>query len=496
MGLDRNDEQYLKRYLLGGLAQEEMHELEEQLLREEEFANQVLLIEDELIEDYMLGALSDKERQQFEQYFLTTSRRRRKLMMVEGLREHASIMEPAAIVGATKEQAIGTDSKDRRVALAAWRTRLFQPRWKIAAFASLIFMASLVVWRAVLYQSPVERGLLALNVAYKQQRPLEARVTGMSYAPHSGKRGGETENVDYRARDLSGSLLLTAASDYPNPSTLHALGRFYLVQKEFGKAVAQFQEALKSAPNDAQLHADLGAALLEQAKVLRDRGEDGKAMEGLAESQEHLSTALRLNPSLPEAMFNRALVLEELMLPEQAREAWQKYLDLDPKSGWSKEAERHLQSSQQRKPSAAPEELLENFAAAFRERNETEAWHILSANREVITGKMIPLRLAHDYVAHNLKGEDVEAHETLSALLFAGDLDQRIGGDPYTIELANYYANSSRPTLELLSKAAADVEELAHSQHLVVEGSTIRCKFLPVISDEQPSLACPTTNCV
>ena len=31
-------------------------------------------------------------------------------------------------------------------------------------------------------------------------------------------------------------------------------------------------------------------------------------------------------------MFNRALVLEELMLPEQAREAWQKYLDLDPKS--------------------------------------------------------------------------------------------------------------------------------------------------------------------
>jgi anti-sigma-K factor RskA len=51
MGLDRNDEQYLKSYLLGGLAQEEMRELEDRLLREEEFANQVLLIEDELIED-------------------------------------------------------------------------------------------------------------------------------------------------------------------------------------------------------------------------------------------------------------------------------------------------------------------------------------------------------------------------------------------------------------------------------------------------------------
>src|SRR5690349_22269367 len=127
MGLDRNDEQYLKSYLLGGLAPEEMRELEERLLREEEFANQVLLIEDELIEDYMLGELGDKERQQFKQYFLTTPRRRRKLMMVEGLRARASV-EALAISGATKEQAVGTDSKDRRVGPAAWRTRLFQSR--------------------------------------------------------------------------------------------------------------------------------------------------------------------------------------------------------------------------------------------------------------------------------------------------------------------------------------------------------------------------------
>ena len=69
MSLDRDDEQRLKSYLLGELAQEEMRELEERLLREEEFANQVLLIEDELIEDYVLGELSSKEQQQFQKYF-------------------------------------------------------------------------------------------------------------------------------------------------------------------------------------------------------------------------------------------------------------------------------------------------------------------------------------------------------------------------------------------------------------------------------------------
>lgn len=460
MSLNHDDEQQIRSYLLGALAQEEMRELEERLLREEEFANQVLLIEDELIEDYTLGELSDKEQQQFQKYFLTTPKRRRKLMMVEELRERAFVRDVAAKTESPIKQTTTAmeDSRVRKVEQATWWTRLFQPRWQTAAFATLILVAGLGVWRALFYQSPVERGLVALNLAYKQQRPLEARVTGMSYAPHSGKRGGEPENVDYRARDLSRSLLLDAASN-PNPSTLHALGRLYLVQKEFDKANLQFQEALKSSPDDAQLHADLGAALLEQAKLLRDRGEDGKAMEKLVESQQHLSTALRLNPSLLEATFNQALVLEELMLPKQAREAWQRYLELDPQSEWSKEAQRHLQSSEYRRPPPAPEELLASFATAFRERNESEAWRVLSTNREVITGKMISLRLAHDYVAHTLRGEEVEAREKLSALVFAGELDKRIGGDPYTIELAGYYANSSRATLHLLSKAAEDVNE-------------------------------------
>ena len=185
-------------------------------------------------------------------------------------------------------------------------------------------------------------------------------MTGLSYAPYSAKRGDEPENVDYRARDLSRSLLLSAASDNPNPSTLHALGRFYLTQKEFDKATLQFEEALKASPDDVQLHADQGAALLEQAKLLRDRGEDGKVMEKLAESQRHLGTALRLNPSLLEASFNRALALEEMMLPEQAREAWQRYLALDPNSEWAKEAQRHLQnSSGQRGPPPTPQQLRE-----------------------------------------------------------------------------------------------------------------------------------------
>ena len=179
MSLDRDDEQRLRSYLLGELAQEEMRELEERLLREEEFASQVLLIEDELIEEYSLGELTDKERQQFKQYFLTTPRRRRKLMMVEGLKERAFVRDGLAILEGPTEQTTSA-TKVREVREECWWTRLFQPRWKIAAFASLLLIAALGVWRAFIYQSQVERGLIALNTAYQQQRPLEARLSVMS----------------------------------------------------------------------------------------------------------------------------------------------------------------------------------------------------------------------------------------------------------------------------------------------------------------------------
>ena len=331
---------------------------------------------------------------------------------------------------------------------------------QVGAIAVAVLLLGAGVWFTFFHQSAVERGLIALNTAYKQERPIEVRVTGMSYAPYSIKRGSGPESVDYRARDLAHTLLLSAASENHDASTLHAIGRLYILQKQFDKAISQLQEALKSAPNDAELYADLGAALLEQAKSLRDRNEDGKVMENLAESQQHLSTALRLKPTLIDATFNRALVLEETKLSEQATEAWLEYIRLDPSSEWSKEARRHLENiSANRRTPLDADQLLARFTKAFEEHDETEAWRVFSGNREVITGKMIPLRLARDYVAHASKGEDAEAREKLSALIFAGELDSRLGGDPYTKDLANYYATASRATLRSLSTAAEDANE-------------------------------------
>jgi CHAT domain-containing protein/predicted Zn-dependent protease len=445
MNLTHDEERRVRDYLLGELPHEDARHLEERLLGEEEFVEQVLLIEDELIEEYACRDLGPGEREKFEKHFLTTSKRRRKLMTVRGLKNYA-------LVSASKTRSLGD-------ARPGWWRALFAPRWKVAAFALLALFAAVGVWSLGFRQTQVERGLVALDKAYNQQRPLEARITGMSYARFSAERGPGPLPDDARALDLSRTLLQSAASDDPNPSTLDALGRFYMTQKEFDKAILQFEEALRSSPDDAQVHADLGAALLEQAKQLRGRDEDGKVMERLAESQRHLSEALRLNPSLPEASFNRALCLEELMLREQAGEAWRSYLKLDPHSKWAEEAQRRLRdlSGLNRAPQTR-DELLASFVAAFGARDEARAWRVLSGSREAITRRMIPPQLAHDFAARALEGSDEPARESLRALLFAGELERRNGGDLYTAELADYYASASEPQLRLVVAAARDLD--------------------------------------
>src|ERR1051326_6937924 len=79
----------------------------------------------------------------------------------------------------------------------------------------------------------------------------------------------------------------------------------------------------------------------DRAAVLHENAMLYNAPELLADSLTACDRALWLAPELPEALFNRALVLEWLGLRDDAREAWMTYLTRD--SGpWAAEAREHL----------------------------------------------------------------------------------------------------------------------------------------------------------
>lgn len=93
-------------------------------------------------------------------------------------------------------------------------------------------------------------------------------------------------------------------------------------------AAAAELASLSETSRDPSLWNDFGAALY--------------AADRFSEALGAIDQALILDPELPEAHFNRALVLEKFHLREPAAEAWREFLRRETDEGWSDEARRHL----------------------------------------------------------------------------------------------------------------------------------------------------------
>jgi len=97
----RDTEDLLKRCLLGSLEPEEQERLEKELLNDNEYLEELSAAEDELIDSYVRGDLSEPERTRFEQHFLAASERRQKLSFAEALHRYVKVSALAEVQPAT-----------------------------------------------------------------------------------------------------------------------------------------------------------------------------------------------------------------------------------------------------------------------------------------------------------------------------------------------------------------------------------------------------------
>jgi len=79
----------LTRYLLGKLSQQERIEVEDRYLSDGEFFDELAVVEDELIDDYVRGKLSRSERELFEQNFLSSRARQERVKNARALMKFA-----------------------------------------------------------------------------------------------------------------------------------------------------------------------------------------------------------------------------------------------------------------------------------------------------------------------------------------------------------------------------------------------------------------------
>src|SRR5215212_5508080 len=108
MNLARNDEKLIRLYLLGEVSDQERERVEQQLMTDSGYFSLFLKTEESLIDEYVKGELSGDEREPFETHFLSAPERRDRLEFAKSLNRYIAetgTRQSAHVVGGDGEAA-------------------------------------------------------------------------------------------------------------------------------------------------------------------------------------------------------------------------------------------------------------------------------------------------------------------------------------------------------------------------------------------------------
>ena len=160
-------------------------------------------------------------------------------------------------------------------------------------------------------QSPSEH-LRAL--APHSARPIDARLSGFDWQEARLQRGKTL--LDPSRLDLAGAAgaVIQSLLNDSSAQARHESGAAYLLIDRDRDAIDALESAVRQSPNNAAYWSDLAAARYTLAVTEKRPHELPQA---LADADH----AIRLDPKLPDPIFNRALIIEALGISEAARRA-------------------------------------------------------------------------------------------------------------------------------------------------------------------------------
>src|SRR5262249_53509783 len=180
---NESKEVVLKQYLLGELDEIHQQRLEQQLLTEADSFEELLIAEDELIDCYLEGTLSDDEDKRFNNHFLATAERKRALGFAKSLRNYVSACHPEN--SAARKSA--PDSSGNRIGTLSLLFQRPLVRWSFATALLLVFAGALwvILTRGPLTRGPESRGTtIAVTLSPGAQRS-EGEIKRVTIPPEA-----------------------------------------------------------------------------------------------------------------------------------------------------------------------------------------------------------------------------------------------------------------------------------------------------------------------
>lgn len=300
----------------------------------------------------------------------------------------------------------------------------------VVAFA--VAAISLHLWTRK-EESPLDQ-LLAVAAA-EAARPLEARLSsGFTWAPAG--RPAHRSAVTL-LRNTAASALDTTRSDRSLRRRHTAALAYLLLERAEDAAKLLNPAAPKKA--DAQLWSDLAAAHYHIADTMGEPRTLGKALTAA-------DAALRLDARLPEALFNRALVLQRLGLRELAREAWQRFLEVERTGRWASEARERLGSLQPLPVFA--DVLQKNYDRMASDAAAADAFARAYPQEARTWGET---KILGRWAAVELAGQHEDAAKHLRVARELGNALARLNGDRMLLEAVASIDRAAAPERALLA---------------------------------------------
>jgi hypothetical protein len=275
------------------------------------------LAQEELTE-YLEGSLDPPIKTATEAHLVTCNKCRRSLAELMRVMNHdVTPDENIAIAAAGRRWSAGGMGRG-----IVERPVLSRFGWLLAVAAVLIL--GLISIPLVLNRNlePATGGEV-VQLLLAQQRPFEAQLSGQPHIPMVRTRGGEQPGVSWDLLDTEMDRLSSSSFE---------LGRFYLIQKDFTRAIPLLENAEKENPGRPECHNDLGVAYLES-------GDPSSS----AMAEQEFRHALGIDARFAPSVFNMAVFLERSGETLRAEAELQRFLNLDPPAAWATEARSKLE---------------------------------------------------------------------------------------------------------------------------------------------------------
>ncbi|MGC2696418.1 MAG: tetratricopeptide repeat protein [Candidatus Angelobacter sp.] len=207
--------------------------------------------------------------------------------------------------------------------------------WKWIMVPALPAVALIAVGIWYLQRDTPEKVEALLAQAYTEQRTLEMRWPGATWAPVRENRGAENPSSSHPDSWREAAKIIRNHKSSQQSAWKRASAEAEMLAGNYRVAVTTLSEALQANPESVPL-------LLDAAIFSFEIGRRKDSRQDIDRSITIFNEILKNHPENHEALFDLGIAYTEIKAWPQAAEVWHQYLRRDPDGPWAVEAKQKL----------------------------------------------------------------------------------------------------------------------------------------------------------